>query len=296
MKEVDITIIGGEKDFNLLRLASQVSNETDLKLNLVLFGQNTCHSYHYDLNNNKLFLNGHEYHSKAVFIRTDVFKFQESKNPKDQQSAQTWKNSFSAWLLANPDIKLLNRKLLTQPYFNKSYSLLLAKKHQIPIPETYVSNSTTAINKILDEQKLIFKPINGGDHTQELKKKFDEKIFKEGVSKEPQFFQEFLQYPELRIFFVDGEFFTFKLKSNELDHRAIQKNTDIVPETTPEHLKDKLAKVNEEIGLKFSASDFKYCPKTEEFKFLEINTNPMFTSFDRNVNGELCKAMIRALS
>ena len=296
MQSADIAIIGGEKDFNLLGLASYVTNHTDLKLNLILFGDSSAHAFHYDLNRNKLYLNNQEYNCKAIFMRGDIFKYQETKNPNDHNSAQTWKNSISAWLIANPDIKVLNRKLLTQPYFHKANSLILAKKYGIPIPETYISNSTKQINALHEEQKLIFKPINGGGHTKVLEKKFDDAIYKAGLIKEPYFFQETLEYPELRIFYIGGDFHTFRLKSKAIDHREVDIPTDIIYEASPENIKDKLESLNQEIGLRYSASDFKFCSKTKEFKFLEINTNPMFTAFDKVAEGKVCESMINALS
>ena len=58
MQCADIAIIGGEKDFNLIRLASYINNNTNYKLNLILIGENQNLSYHLDLNDKKLLLNG----------------------------------------------------------------------------------------------------------------------------------------------------------------------------------------------------------------------------------------------
>lgn len=295
MQSADIAIIGGEKDFNLLRLATYITNHTDLKLNLILLGENEKFSFHFNLNKKELLLNGQEFSSKAVFIRTDIFKYQETKNPKDHSNSQNWRQAFSAWLLAHPEIKVLNRKLLTQTYFHKANSLLVAEKHGIPIPETYVSNSTTAINEIINKQELIYKPLSGGEHTKELKEKFDPIRFKEGIVTEPFFFQEKLVYPELRVFYIDGDFFSFELNSSELDYRENRTKLDLVQTKTPEELKAKLKAVNEDIGLNYSATDLKFCEKEQCFKFLEINTSPMFNAFDKITNYQICKQIVNSL-
>ena len=291
----DIAIIGGEKDFNLIRLASYVNNQTSLKANLILFGENENYSFHFNLNKNLLFLNNEEFSCKSVFIRTDIFKHQITKNPKDQECSENWRHAFSAWLLANPEIKVLNRKLLTQSYFHKANSLLIAKKHGIAIPETLISNSTSQINSVLDEQDLIYKPILGGGHAKELDSKFDPERFKENIITEPFFFQEKLEYPELRVFFIGGKFFSFEINSTELDYRENRSKLNMELVETPKHLISKIQAVNEEIGLSYSACDLKYSSKIKDFKFLEINTSPMFNSFDKVCDYKISEAIISTL-
>ncbi|NQY81208.1 MAG: hypothetical protein HRT47_12950 [Candidatus Caenarcaniphilales bacterium] len=295
MQCADIAIIGGEKDFNLIRLASYINNNTNYKLNLILIGENQNLSYHLDLNDKKLLLNGEEFSSKSVFIRADIFKFRETKNPEDHTNAQNWFQAFSAWLIAHPEIKTLNRTLLAQSYFHKANSLLIAEKHGIPIPKTFISNSTNSINEIIGEQELIYKPISGGDHAKELKEKFDPIKFKEGIVADPFFFQEKLVYPELRVFYIDGNFLSFELNSTELDYRKDRTKLQLKTIETPEYLKNKLKAVNEEIGLDFSATDLKYCSIDKCFKFLEVNTTPVFNSFDKVSDYKICSHIVNSL-
>ena len=50
------------------------------------------------------------------------------------------------------------------------------------------------------------------------------------------------------------------------------------------------------LGLTFSAADFKTCPKTERFLFLEVNSGPMFAAFNAADEGRLNAAIIGYLT
>jgi hypothetical protein len=48
----------------------------------------------------------------------------------------------------------------------------------------------------------------------------------------------------------------------------------------------------EHLGLDFGAADFKRCPETGDYRFLEVNSAPMFSAFDRVVSGALSGAIV----
>lgn len=297
MQNADIAIIGGEKDFNLLRLASYVSNKTELKMNLLLFGESENNSFHFDINNRKLYVNDEEFACKSLFIRKDIFSYNESQNIKDKVTAENWFNAFSAWILANPKLKVLNREFYTRPYFHKSNDLFLAQKHNLPIPKTYISNSTSNINRILNKRDLIYKPLKGGEHTKKLDGKFDENAYKERIFVDPCFFQEELSYPELRVFNISGKLISFEISSSELDYRENRSSAKISRiQEIPEYISRNLINLNNDLNLDYSAADFKYSPEDGEFKFLEINSNPMFNSFDKISDFLICKEIINYLA
>lgn len=48
-------------------------------------------------------------------------------------------------------------------------------------------------------------------------------------------------------------------------------------------------------GRDFGAADFKTCPETGRFPFLEVNSAPMFSGFDRVARGAIAAPMLDAL-
>jgi D-alanine-D-alanine ligase-like ATP-grasp enzyme len=50
------------------------------------------------------------------------------------------------------------------------------------------------------------------------------------------------------------------------------------------------------LQMDFGAADFKTDPETGRLTFLELNTSPMFARFDYDSQGQLCRAMVRALT
>jgi hypothetical protein len=51
----------------------------------------------------------------------------------------------------------------------------------------------------------------------------------------------------------------------------------------------------DEVGLDFGAADFKTCPDTGSYRFLEVNSAPMFAGFDRVAKGCLSAAILEWL-
>ena len=50
------------------------------------------------------------------------------------------------------------------------------------------------------------------------------------------------------------------------------------------------------MGLDWGATDVKYDPKTDQYFFLEVNSNPMFSVFDRVSAGKLSASIIKTLT
>jgi hypothetical protein len=50
------------------------------------------------------------------------------------------------------------------------------------------------------------------------------------------------------------------------------------------------------LGLTFSAADFKTCPRTGRFMFVEVNSGPMFAAFNASDGGRLNAATISCLT
>jgi len=63
----------------------------------------------------------------------------------------------------------------------------------------------------------------------------------------------------------------------------------------PPELAQPMLQLAEELGLDYAAADFKTCPKSGRWLFLEMNTMPMYAAFDKAAGGKLVAAMLRWL-
>jgi hypothetical protein len=97
--------------------------------------------------------------------------------------------------------------------------------------------------------------------------------------------------PDLRVYRVGEAWFAFELRSEKLDYR-VDADVKITALTPPSDLTRPLGRLMEHLGLDFGAADFKHCPETGDYRFLEVNSAPMFSAFDRVASGALSGAIL----
>jgi hypothetical protein len=102
--------------------------------------------------------------------------------------------------------------------------------------------------------------------------------------------QERLKRPELRVYRIGDAFFSFLIRSPDLDYRE-RNRVQLEFATAPAGLETKLGALTDALGLDFAAADF-MLSKRDDYCFLEINTQPMFSAFDAAAGGRLCDAII----
>jgi glutathione synthase/RimK-type ligase-like ATP-grasp enzyme len=115
----------------------------------------------------------------------------------------------------------------------------------------------------------------------------------------PAFIQERLETPDIRIFRVGEDLFVaFYLHSPSIDYREHQDAivTYIEDKSAYEEYLQPLIKLSDHLGLEYCAVDLKRKQGTEDkFKFLEINTLPMFSEFDKKSEGKIAKGIVDLL-
>lgn len=94
---------------------------------------------------------------------------------------------------------------------------------------------------------------------------------------------------------VGNQWFAFTLESEVVDYRVDNK-VRIRPARATTDLVVPLARLMNHLGLDFGAADYKRSSETGEFLFLEVNSAPMFASFDRVVGGAISERMIEWLT
>jgi len=233
--------------------------------------------------NGGLRLNKRPIQPKSIFQRFNNFGY-DINNRETYQWYHSWYHAFRAYTL---DRKLRCFDLeYGMNAFCKPLDMFRAQRLGLRIPKTLITENT-----LLSD--CIFKPIMGGDHTILLE---DKTAYKRGIG----FAQQHLKGQEYRIYVVGEKTFVFRMDTESLDYRVKQDVacTRIKPEEMTvdgNEVCDRIKKLSHDMGLNYSASDLKMDDE-RNLHFLEINSSPMFSEFDRAVDGELSETMVKWLA
>lgn len=280
----DLLIVGGDQDPNLIRLMAKCG-EKGIKFHTCFKGQSGTPAIAYDIASDNFYVDGKILKPKSVFIRADVFQYLQDNNLASWHAANDWANVFQGWIIAHPEIRTFNHAHFNKPLINKTAVLVMARDIGFQIPRTVMTNSVAFINDFIGDGVCIQKPVDGGEHTQKLEK-LPVESYPNGKIARPIIIQQLLDYPELRIFCVGGKMMGFKITSERLDYREVN-DAHIIETDVPKDLAEKMQRLSSALGLDYCAADFKTCPDTGDFLFLEINSMAMFAGFDARANGKL---------
>jgi len=224
-----------------------------------------------------LVVDGRKIRPTAVFQRQNVFGYDPQNSPKLLAWYQNWYGLIRAYQVGR---KLKGFDADVHTCWNKGLDLLHAQKLGFRIPRTLATDCDIPPDSI-------YKPMCGGQHTLLAK---DKSVFDAG----PGFVQEQLTGMEYRIYLAGHDFYAFRMETQSLDYREKQ-DVDVV-EVSPAQFRetDLVGKLAREIGLHYAACDLKN-DKDNQLCFLEINSAPMFSEFDRAANGRLSESMVRWL-
>ncbi len=275
-------VFGGKKDYNIRAFIKSLELH-NIKFLPILLEEGEIPNIVWDMERSMLIVNNKIVSCSAIFLRNDVFN-----SVTSSATSYTWFKTIRSWALADKNISLFNKQYIGM---NKSYNLALAKEVGLATPHTIITNQISLLRKITHPKQYIIKPIIGGKYTLTLADYLaNENNYKENHTP-LMYLQNRLIQPEMRIYGIGKQFFAFNIISNQLDYRVDSK-TKIIETVVPVHLSAKLLGLMEGLKLDFGAADFKTCPKTGEYLFLEINSGPMFSKFDSISKGKLSKAMI----
>lgn len=225
---------------------------------------------------------------KAAFLRPDVFT--EGGGPTYKPTVAAQLSLVRGWLASSPQVSAFNPDPFGRSLsVNKGAALAAAATLGFSIPITRIGNDHAALGALVQTERLIQKPVTGGDHCRPLTA--DQLARSSKIP--PVIAQSRIDGPDLRVFRVGDAFVSFELRSVELDYREDKRPT-IAPTRAPDALLPKLRTLTDQMGLTWSASDFKLCPDRGPV-YLETNANPMFAGFDKAANGALCREMLHAL-
>jgi hypothetical protein len=258
----------------------------------MLVGANTHPAFHWDLSDDTLRFQGRVVRPSALFIRHDVFTNMSDGRPESASRAYSWFTAVASWAAAHPTVKILNRHHSAQ--LLKPQQLTAALACGLEIPRTWITNDLAALRK-LGPAAGVVKPVGGGDYCRSLAPVLQATERRGRAAPAPAIVQELLVQPELRVYRVGRKFLSFRITSDALDYRTTQ-NCQVTAARNVGALIPPLRRLMNFLKLDFAAADFKTCPATGRYLFLEVNSGPMFAAFDAASGMGVSKAIVEYLA
>ncbi len=285
-----LLIAGGNRDPNLLWLLKQAACY-GIPVQSLLIKKESSPAITWDIQSNQIMINDQPTNIRAAFVRRDVFH---ESGEEGIYRAGTWYSSLNGWLASNPEVLTFNRTYLTC-LTNKLHALYLADKVGLRIPDTWMSNRLNAAGNG-ESKSIIAKPVNGGGYCQEVSELLGSTEIRKGNAACPAIIQQKIVGPDIRIYRIGKQFFGFKIESEVLDYRQAKARKIQFLNKLHSPIVKKMRKLLDEMGLDWGAVDFKYELKTKKYYFLEVNSNPMFSAFDKVSHGRLSASIFEALT
>lgn len=280
-----ILIAGGAKDPNLLALyhAARARNISVLPL-FVEAGHRQA--IHWGLGSGELQVNDSIVSPQACFLRRDVFH---AGKELAEHSSRAWYALITGWLSAHPEIRWLNRQYAFR-FTNKIDMLRRAALHGLKIPVTLITNKLDFEQHELHQ--FVAKPVAGGGYCMNLTESLAGSNRVENLGASPAIVQSKISGSDVRIYRVGDGFFGFRIRSEEVDYRrTVNREIENMERLDPAIVR-KLKTLMDSLGMDWGAADFKQCDDCGKLYFLEVNSNPMFSAFDKVAEGILTNAIL----
>jgi hypothetical protein len=295
-----LLIAGGEADPNVDSIVARAERR-GMEARTLRVGPGTNPSLAWSFHDDRLVIDGEEASPTGVFLRYDVFGHMADGRQATAYRANAWYTALQGWMLAHPDVRMLNRRYGGQ--MNKPFMLHLAARTGLCIPSTRVTNELDAVEREAAALgPLIAKPVTGGGYAQPLEELLAGTERREGRSAAPAFVQRRMVPPEVRVYGV-GEgagrrFIAYRVESEALDYRVDDDSVVVhLPlDEVGEEVVCGLGRLMDALEMDYGAADFKADPDTGRLAFLEVNSAPMFAGFDFVSDGAVSDAILDYLA
>ena len=257
-RQLNSILIGGSDDPNIKSLKPYINNFIDIKSNIV-----------WDINKDYITINNKLFNPTSLFYKYNYFETNQTNNIIQNFNCSLLHN----YIQYKKKLKIFNRYHFVRP-IQKLTNLMLAKNLGFNIPNTEYSKGD-------GKQLKVVKPIDGGMYTEE------------GTStKYSCIIQEKIIGYNKRLYLINDKYFCFKINTDFLDFRDDDKSTIDLCDVSKDTL-NKSFKLAKKLKLNFCCLDF--MTNTKDW-FLEINTNPFFSEFNKITNNKLAKTLHEELN
>lgn len=177
---------------------------------------------------------------------------------------------------------------------SKPLQLALLEQAGLPVPDTIWTNDPESVRRFADGRRVAYKPVAGGAATKELGPHdlTDDRL--RALQGAPVTFQELLEGDNIRVYVLDGEVIaTMRVTSEALDYR--QNDEAIEKVELPAEILDQCLRAASVLGLRWTGIDLR-SDATGSYRFLELNSSPMFLGFDANAGTNILESFVAALA
>jgi hypothetical protein len=286
-----ILVAGGAHDPNI-HAVLEAAERRGLETIPLLIGPDDHPALSWDLQSASLQINGRECDATAAFIRRDVF---DAEGSDAEYRSRAWFTALQGWLAVSPQIRVLNRNYISR-YANKLEVLCRARIAGMQVPATLVTNDLERLQAHYQGIETIAKPVPGGGYAELVDELLSDTEFRDGTAASPAIVQPRLPGVDLRIYALDRSYVGFCIHSGTIDYRKTRDRTIERAGQLPGSVVRRLENLMDSLSLDWGAADFKLPSENDEPVFLEINTQPMFSAFDRFAQGSIADAIVMYLS
>jgi glutathione synthase/RimK-type ligase-like ATP-grasp enzyme len=150
----------------------------------------------------------------------------------------------------------------------------------VSFPNTVMLNSPKGVKDFANNNKhLIFKPVQGGAHTQPLEPHHLKPEALNRLEFSPVTLQEEIVGQDIRVFVIGNQTLACEIHTQHLDFRNDQ-DAVITPFELPEQVAECCQTICKALDLLWSGIDLKLT-NTQKFYYLEANPSPMFIGFEK---------------
>jgi glutathione synthase/RimK-type ligase-like ATP-grasp enzyme len=181
--------------------------------------------------------------------------------------------------------------------FHKEKPLQLnkVKRQGINIPQTLVSNDPEQVIQFAQtREKIIFKPVYGGAHTQFVTEShLDPKRLNLALSISPVTIQEYIPGTNIRSYVIAESVYSAEIRSQNLDFRE-DANAELIPVELPELVQQQCIAIAKALMLEWTAIDWRLT-HDGKYVFLEANPSPMFLHFEQQTGFPITQKLVNLL-
>jgi glutathione synthase/RimK-type ligase-like ATP-grasp enzyme len=217
------------------------------------------------------------------------------KDSNQQQVAFNDSMSTLRTLMQACPAKWVNSWQAYQFHKEKPLQLCKAKQIGVKIPATLISNNPLEVREFVQTyEKVIFKPVYGGAHTQFVNEAhLEAQRLNMALSLSPVTIQEYIPGTNIRSYVIGESVYTAEIRSSSVDFRE-DLSAELIPIELPESVQKQCLEIAKAFMLEWTAIDWRVTP-TGEYVFLEANPSPMFIHFERQTGFPITKELVRLM-
>lgn len=181
--------------------------------------------------------------------------------------------------------------------FHQTKPLQLAKAKQlgVKIPATLISNDPEQVMAFAcSYEKVIFKPVFGGAHTQFVTPvHLEPERLQIALRLAPATIQEYIPGTNIRSYVIGNAIYAAEIRSTALDFRE-DSDAQLLPITLSNSIQQQCLAIAKAFSLEWTAIDWRVTPDGD-YVFLEANPSPMFLHFERQTGFPITQQLVKLL-